>query len=52
MVAFLGSFLQYLVIMVILILIGLLGAKIGIKLAKNKNAAEAAASIEEIQEQK
>ncbi len=44
MMAFLASFLQYLIIMIILIAIGLLGAKIGIKMAKNKNAADAAAA--------
>lgn len=48
MTAFLGSFLQYLIIMIILIVVAVLGAKIGIALRKNKDAkapaAEAVAS--------
>ncbi|MBP5266125.1 MAG: hypothetical protein J6Z06_04805 [Lachnospiraceae bacterium] len=48
MTAFLGSFLQYFIIMIILIAVAVLGAKIGIALRKNKDAkapaAEAVAS--------
>ena len=41
--AFLGSFLQYLVIMIILIAVAVIGAKIGIALRKNKDAKTPAA---------
>lgn len=43
MSAFLGSFLQYLIIMIILILVAFIGAKIGIALRKNKDAKAPAA---------
>ncbi len=38
MTAFLGSFLQYLIIMIILIAVAVCGAKIGIALRKSKDA--------------
>ncbi|MBQ1473324.1 MAG: vanadium nitrogenase [Lachnospiraceae bacterium] len=43
MTAFLGSFLQYLIIMIILIVVAVLGAKIGIALRKSKDAKAATA---------
>ena len=43
MTAFLGSFLQYLIIMIILIAVAIIGAKIGIALRKNKDAKAPAA---------
>ncbi len=42
MVAFLGSFLQYLIEMIILVLIAFLGIKLGIAWRKHDNAKKAA----------
>ena len=40
--AFLGSFLQYVIIMAILVLLAVVGARLGIRMRKNKDAKEAA----------
>jgi len=46
MSAFLASFIQYVVIMIILAFVGVLGAKAGIALRKRKDAKEAAVATE------
>ena len=50
MTAILGSFLQYLIIMVILAVVGVLGAFVGKKLRENKDAKMALTSAGEEQE--
>lgn len=49
MVAILGSFLQYLIIMILLAAIGVLGAFAGKKLRENKDAKTAAMAAEDEQ---
>ena len=45
MTAFLGSFLQYVIIMIILIAVAVIGTKIGITLRKNKDAKTATEAV-------
>ena len=47
MIAILGSFLQYLIIMILLAAIGVAGAVVGKKLRERKDAKEAAMTAEE-----
>ena len=49
MIAFLGSFLQYLIVMIILAAIGIAGAVVGKKLRERKDAKTAAMSAEDKQ---
>lgn len=49
MVAFLGSFLQYLIVMVLLAAIGIAGAVVGKIMRERKDAKEAALTTEEKQ---
>ncbi len=48
--AFLGSFLQYGIIFIILLAIGVLGGLIGVSLRKRKDAKDAAAAAEQMSE--
>ena len=47
MIAFVNSFLSYLVLMVILIAIGVCGAVVGTELRKSKNEKEAAGTADQ-----
>lgn len=49
MIAFLGSFLQYLIVMIILAAIGIAGAVVGKKLRERKDAKDAAMTAEDKQ---
>ena len=49
MIAFLGSFLQYLIVMILLAAIGVAGAIVGKKLRDSKDAKTAAEAIEDKQ---
>lgn len=49
MTAFLGSFLQYLVVMILLAAIGIAGAIVGKKMRERKDAKDAALTAEEKQ---
>lgn len=49
MTAFLGSFLQYLIVMILLAAIGIAGAIVGKKMRERKDAKEAALTAEEKQ---
>lgn len=48
--AFLGSFLQYGIIFIILLAIGVLGGLIGVSLRKRKDAKDTAAAAEQMSE--
>ena len=47
MTAFLGSFLQYLIVMILLAAIGIAGAIVGKKMRERKDAKDAALTAEE-----
>ena len=49
MIAFLGSFLQYLIVMILLAAIGVAGAVVGKKLRERKDAKTAAMTAEDKQ---
>ena len=49
MIAILGSFLQYLIVMIILAAIGIAGAVVGKKLRERKDAKDAAMTAEDKQ---
>ncbi|MDD7641255.1 MAG: hypothetical protein PUK75_02010 [bacterium] len=49
MTAFLGSFLQYLIVMILLAAIGIAGAIVGKKMRERKDAKDAALTAEEKQ---
>ena len=49
MIAFLGSFLQYFIIMILLAAIGVAGAVVGKKLRERKDAKDAAMTAEDKQ---